>query len=133
MENRHHPRGARPSLNSHHVVHRGPEVTHFSIVLWESDAIIEYLIETYDGDEGRISFPKNEMRREEWQMAQCSHFETTDQETLLNKAFQMVNVLKDEAGKATRGYFMPEMRRTFQVLEDWLAGGQDVGKMEWLV
>ncbi|KAF6805702.1 glutathione s-transferase ii, partial [Colletotrichum musicola] len=45
------------------------------LILWESGAIVEYLVETYD-KEGKLSLPGN---REKWLLKQYLHFQMSGQ------------------------------------------------------
>ncbi|KAF6825115.1 glutathione s-transferase ii [Colletotrichum plurivorum] len=45
------------------------------LILWESGAIVEYLVETYD-KEGKLSLPGN---REKWMLKQYLHFQMSGQ------------------------------------------------------
>ncbi|GAD97287.1 hypothetical protein ATEG_06384 [Paecilomyces variotii No. 5] len=107
------------------------------ITLWESGAIVEYLVETYDKD-NKISFKAG--TPEYFQAKQWLHFQVSGQGPYFGQAvwFKMYH---PEKIQSAQDRYINEIRRVSGVMnkvlekQDWLAGGKysyaDVAFVPW--
>ncbi|OGM44821.1 glutathione S-transferase Ure2-like protein [Aspergillus bombycis] len=93
------------------------------LTLWESGAIIEYLVETYDKDQ-RISFAPGSA--EAHHARQWLHFQMSGQGPYYGQAVWFKRYHPERLQSAVDRYIQ-EIRRVSQVLDRWLATRQ------WLV
>ncbi|KAK2746056.1 glutathione S- transferase, nitrogen catabolite repression regulator [Myotisia sp. PD_48] len=91
--------------------------------LWESGAIITYLIDTYD-HEHRISFPR--ASKEYYLANQWLFFQTSGQGPYFGQWYWFTTRHPEKIPSAIDRY-SGEMRRILGVLNKWLAGGDDGG------
>ncbi|KAI0107801.1 glutathione S-transferase [Nemania sp. FL0031] len=95
------------------------------LILWESGAIIQYIIEQYDTE--RIltydSFP------EKHQINQWLHFQVSGQGPYYGQT-SWFNVLQDPKIPAASERYNEQLKRVLGVLESWLGGADD---RRWLV
>lgn len=91
--------------------------------LWESGAILEYLVDTYDKDH-RISFPNG--TKDYYLAKQWLHFQMSGQGPYFGQAvwFHRFHSEQVESAKAR---YMNEIKRVSGVLDGWLSN------REWLV
>ncbi|PYH94375.1 glutathione S-transferase Ure2-like protein [Aspergillus ellipticus CBS 707.79] len=94
-----------------------------NLTLWESGAIIEYLIEKYDKDH-RISFPAGSAEAQH--ARQWLYFQATGQGPYYGQAVWFTRYHPERVQSAVDRY-VAEIRRVSGVLEGWLA------TREWLV
>jgi glutathione S-transferase len=106
------------------------------ITLWESGAIIEYLIETYDTEQ-KISFKRG--TKEYWHAKQWLFFQTTGQAPYFGQLSWFRKFHAEKLPSAIERY-AKEVNRVSGVLETWLAaqkeefGGEKYeGDGPWLV
>lgn len=103
------------------------------ITLWESGAILEYLIEKYD-KEYRLSFPAG--TNDAYHAKQWLFFQTTGQGPYYGQAVWFTKFHPEQLPSARERY-LNEIRRVMGVLESWLNkqkeehGGESDGP--WLV
>lgn len=93
------------------------------ITLWESGAIIEYLIETYDQDH-TISFTRG--TKESYQTVQWLYYQVSGQGPYYGQAVWFKRYHEDHIESAIQRY-VNEIKRVSKVLDRWLE------KREWLV
>ncbi|KAE8381614.1 glutathione S-transferase Ure2-like protein [Aspergillus bertholletiae] len=93
------------------------------ITLWESGAIIEYLIENYDPNH-QLSFPAGSA--EAHHARQWLYFQATGQGPYYGQAVWFTRYHPEKVDSAVQRY-VNEMRRVSRVLDQWLAS------REWLV
>ncbi|KAK2811134.1 hypothetical protein FQN50_002470 [Emmonsiellopsis sp. PD_5] len=96
------------------------------VTIWESGAIIEYLIATYD-TEHKISFPAGTI--EHWHTIQWLYFQASGQGPYYGQGVWFQVYHEEKIPSAIERY-QNEMRRVCGVLEGWLGGtlGTDVGE-----
>ncbi|KAK7413718.1 hypothetical protein QQX98_007433 [Neonectria punicea] len=92
------------------------------LVLWESGAIIEYLIDTYD-NEHKLTFTS---APEKWQLKQYLHFQMSGQGPYYGQASWFYFFHPEDVPSAKERY-QEQMVRLVQVLDNILEG------KEWLV
>ncbi|KAJ9610665.1 hypothetical protein H2200_005442 [Cladophialophora chaetospira] len=115
-----HPPFTNLNPNGHTPVIEDPNT---DTLLWESGAIIEYLLETYD-KAFLISFPT---ARERSLARQWLYFQVAFQGPPLSQVFVFSNF---ERNSKARAYFVKESLRVLQVLDqtlqhrEWLVGGK---------
>jgi glutathione S-transferase len=100
------------------------------ITLWESGAIITYVISKYDKS-NRLSFPEG--TEEAWLATQWLFFQTTGQGPYYGQAYWFKNFAPEPVPIAMERY-ISEAKRVCGVLDGWLSKqkvGADGGK--WLV
>ncbi|RYN17212.1 hypothetical protein AA0115_g11938 [Alternaria tenuissima] len=102
------------------------------ITLWESGAIIEYLVETYDKD-GKLGFPKGS--KEAWQAKMWLFFQVSGQGPYYGQAHYFTKKHHEPLAFPIERY-TKEIRRVTSVLEEhlktqpkgedgpWLVGGK---------
>ncbi|KAL8951176.1 MAG: hypothetical protein Q9222_002836 [Ikaeria aurantiellina] len=88
-----------------------------NITLWETGAIIEYLIETYDTKDRRLSFPSG--TPEAWHAKQWLFFQTTGQGPYYGQASWFVKFHPEKLPGAVDRY-VKEVHRISDVLNQWL-------------
>ncbi|KAI0191308.1 glutathione S-transferase [Astrocystis sublimbata] len=98
------------------------------LTLWESGAILEYLVETYD-KEGKISFPKGS--KESFITKQWLFFQATGQGPYFGQAVWFTRYHPEQLPSARERY-IKEILRVTGVVEGHLAK-QDAAKGPWLV
>ncbi|KAK7420056.1 hypothetical protein QQZ08_010584 [Neonectria magnoliae] len=95
------------------------------LVLWESGAIIEYLIDTYD-KEHKLTFTS---APEKWQLKQYLHFQMSGQGPYYGQAAWFY-LFHPEDVPSAKGRYQEQMVRVVQVLDkilegkEWLVGGK---------
>ncbi|EEQ83278.1 hypothetical protein RJZ56_004404 [Blastomyces dermatitidis] len=94
------------------------------ITIWESGAIIEYLISTYD-KERKLSFEPG--TAEHWHSIQWLHFQVSGQGPYFGQASWFQNYHPEKLPSAIARY-ENEVKRVCGVLDGWLAGKLGV---EW--
>lgn len=107
------------------------------ITLWESGAIIEYLIETYD-KENRLSFPAG--TPDSYHAKQWLYFQVSGQGPYFGQAMWFM-LFHPEKLASARERYMNEIRRVSSVLDralegrDWLVGDRccyaDISFLTW--
>ncbi|KAL2823780.1 glutathione S-transferase [Aspergillus cavernicola] len=101
------------------------------ITLWESGAIIEYLIETYDDKDHTISFERGS--EEYFHAKQFLHFQMSGQGPYFGQAVWFLFYHAEKIASAQERY-LNEIRRVTGVLEGILGGGEEgEKKKEYLV
>lgn len=93
------------------------------ITLWESGAIIEYLISKYD-KASKLSFPEG--RTESYHVKQWFYFQVSGQGPYYGQAYWFKNTHPEKLQSAIDRY-VKEIHRVSKVLDKWLE------KREWLV
>ncbi|KAL0631800.1 Glutathione S-transferase 2 [Maublancomyces gigas] len=88
-----------------------------AIHVWESGAILQYLVETYDKDH-KISYPKGS--REDWQVQQWLFFQNTGVGPMQGQANHFFRYAPERIPYATNRY-IAETERLYSVLEAQLA------------
>jgi len=103
------------------------------LTLWESGAIIEYLIEKYD-KEHKLSFPVG--TAESYHAKQWLFFQVSGQGPYYGQAVWFTKFHKPEVPSAQERYYK-EIKRVMGVLEGWLNGQKEIygdkGDGPWLV
>ncbi|KAK1753862.1 glutathione S-transferase [Echria macrotheca] len=104
------------------------------LTLWESGAIVEYIIETYDKDH-KLSFPAG--TPEVWHARQWLFFQTTGQGPYFGQAAWFALAHPEKLPSALKR-FTDEVRRVSGVLDAWLSKqrkeySDDLGDGPWLV
>ncbi|KAF4417230.1 glutathione S-transferase [Fusarium acutatum] len=95
------------------------------LILWESGAIIEYLVETYD-KEHKLTFTSGP---EKWYLKQYLHFQMSGQGPYYGQAVWF-HVFHPEDVPAAKERYKEQMVRVIQVLDkilegkEWLVGGK---------
>ncbi|KAL8709796.1 MAG: hypothetical protein Q9220_005582 [cf. Caloplaca sp. 1 TL-2023] len=89
-----------------------------NITLWETGAIIEYLIETYDSKDLRLSFPPG--TPEAWHAKQWLFFQTSGQGPYYGQAGWFIRFHPEKIPGAIDRY-VKEVHRISDVLDKWLA------------
>ncbi|KAK2861238.1 hypothetical protein FQN49_004412 [Arthroderma sp. PD_2] len=93
------------------------------LTIWESGAIITYLVEKYDKDH-KLSFPRD---TNEYHLAnQWLHFQMSGQGPYFGQYFWFKNYHSEQVPSAIERYYN-EINRVVTVLEKWLAGKEDGG------
>ncbi|KAF3483018.1 glutathione transferase [Arthroderma uncinatum] len=93
------------------------------LTIWESGAIVIYLIDKYDKDH-KLSFPHD---TNEYHLAnQWLHFQMSGQGPYYGQYFWFVGSHPEKVPSAIDRYYN-EINRVVTVLEKWLAGGEDGG------
>ncbi|KAL1835953.1 hypothetical protein VTK73DRAFT_5251 [Phialemonium thermophilum] len=90
------------------------------ITLWESGAILEYLIETYDKDH-RVSFPAG--TPESFHAKQWLHYQMSGQGPYYGQAVWFLRHHHEQLPSAQERY-IKEIKRVTGVLDGWLEGRQ---------
>ncbi|KAL8638508.1 MAG: hypothetical protein Q9228_004343 [Teloschistes exilis] len=101
------PNGRLPAL-------RDPNT---NITIWESGAIVEYLIEVYDSEHHRLSFKQG--TPESWHAKQWLHFQTSGQGPYYGQAYWFQKLHSEQLPSAIERY-NKELNRVTRVLEDHL-------------
>ncbi|KFH44040.1 Glutathione S-transferase-like protein [Hapsidospora chrysogenum ATCC 11550] len=106
-------------------------------VLWESGAIVEYLVETYDKD-NRLSFADGDNK---WLLKQFLHFQMSGQGPYWGQAVWF-DVLHPEDVPSAKTRYQNEIVRVIGVLDgilkdkEWLVGGKmtyaDIAFYPWI-
>ncbi|KAL4871444.1 hypothetical protein BDV12DRAFT_164289 [Aspergillus spectabilis] len=89
------------------------------ITLWESGAILEYLVETYDKEEHKISFPQRSP--EYFHAKQFLHFQMSGQGPYFGQAVWFL-LFHPEKITSAQDRYVDEIRRVTGVLEHVLDG-----------
>ena len=117
------PNGRLPSIQDPNL----------DLTLWESGAIIEYLIERYD-KEHKLSFPAG--TPEAYHAKQWLFFQTTGQGPYYGQAVWFTKYHPEQLPSAVARY-VKEIKRVTGVLEGWLAKQKEIyggeGDGPWLV
>ncbi|KAI4099958.1 MAG: hypothetical protein L6R37_005754 [Teloschistes peruensis] len=87
------------------------------ITIWESGAIVEYLIEVYDSEHHRLSFKQG--TPESWHAKQWLHFQTSGQGPYYGQAYWFQKFHSEQLPSAIERY-NKELNRVTRVLEDHL-------------
>ncbi|KAI1123057.1 glutathione S-transferase [Nemania abortiva] len=101
------------------------------LTLWESGAIVEYLVETYD-KENKISFPKSS--NESYLTKQWLYYQTTGQGPYYGQAVWFTKLHTEKIPSAVERY-VKEINRVTAVVEGHLAAekAKAGGEAPWLV
>ena len=103
------------------------------LTLWESGAILEYLIETYD-KEHKLSFPAGS--NEAYLAKQWLHFQTSGQGPYYGQAVWFIKFHSEQLPSAQERY-LNEIKRVMGVLDGWLSEQEKLhgnsGDGPWLV
>lgn len=120
------PNGRLPSIHDPNT----------GLTIWESGAIVEYLIERYDSEEPRkLSFPKWSAEAEE--ARSFLYLQTTGQAPYYGQAFWFMKYHGEKIQSAIDRY-INEAKRVSGVLENWLVKQKEthkdnIGDGPWLV
>lgn len=120
------PNGRLPSIHDPNT----------GLTIWESGAIVEYLIERYDTEEPRkLSFSKWSAEAEE--ARSFLYLQTTGQGPYYGQAYWFMNYHAEKIPSAIERY-VNEAKRVSGVLENWLAKQKEtykenIGDGPWLV
>lgn len=98
------------------------------ITLWESGAIVDYLIATYDTQHHKLSFPAGSP--EDWHCKQWLAFQISGQGPYYGQGVYF-SVYEDVP--VARERFLKEIERTIGVLDSWLKGEEGGVAREFLV
>ena len=120
------PNGRLPSIHDPNT----------GLTIWESGAIVQYLIERYDSEEPRkLSFPKWSAEAEE--ARSFLYLQTTGQGPYYGQAMWFINYHGEKIQSAIDRY-VNEAKRVSGVLENWLVKQKEthkdnIGDGPWLV
>lgn len=92
------------------------------ITLWESGAIVTYLIDQYD-KEKKLTY---QTLNEKYQLLQWQHFQSSGHGPYLGQAAWFLMLHHEQVNSANERY-IKETQRVVKVLDNWLKG------KEWLV
>lgn len=100
------------------------------LVLWESGAILEYLVETYDAERRAISFPLGTPER--WHAQQFLHFQTSGQGPYFGQTTWFRKFHGEDVPSAKKRYD-EQLVRVVGVLDGLLEGKTYLVGEKWCV
>ncbi|PGH35646.1 glutathione S-transferase [[Emmonsia] crescens] len=120
-----------PAVTSLNPNGRIPALTdpNTGLTIWESGAIIEYLVATYDTRAERKLLSFEPGTADHWHAIQWLHFQMSGQGPYFGQAFWFRNNHPEKVPSALERY-ENEMRRVCGVLDGWLAGELGAGSGE---